>query len=340
MNSSELIAAAIDDALNPSINLQDVLFKVKALAYLIKEDHLKQWTNLEINGYAGSGTKVPKYRKVGVIPRVHLVHAGFTFNQAQQPNQPMVLEYLDQDTQKALTSKYINNGIAEVEDMALSEGDGTVDIPHPIYASVSEKIYEPNGWHIHRAWQILPRNQVKGVLSSIRSKVLELLLELKDLDDNITLQSLQQKKAVSDTVNKVLPNITAGANSVFHITQGDNSFQTSNTGAGAQQSIINGNGNTQAITVEQLASIHDLVTQIKQVIDNDPLFDENREEINHDIKGIEVQLQKSEPKPGVLKRAFESLKELASDSAGTAAGHAVFELLKQAPDLLVAAGLG
>jgi hypothetical protein len=34
MNSSELIAAAINDALDSSVKLQDVLFKVKALAYV------------------------------------------------------------------------------------------------------------------------------------------------------------------------------------------------------------------------------------------------------------------------------------------------------------------
>lgn len=339
MNSSELIAAAVGDALDSSVKLENVLFKVKALAYLIKDEHLKQWVNLEINGYAGSDVKVPEYRKVGVIPRVHLVHENFGYNNAQQPNQPMIMEYLDEGMRSALTSKYINNGIAEIEDMTLKEGDGSTDIPHPIYAHISEKIYKPNGWHIYRAWQIMPRNQLKGLVSNIRSKIIELLFELKDLDDNITIQSLQQKKAVGETVDKILPNISAGPNSVIHVTQGDNSVQATNTGKNSQQNIVSGNNNAQSISTRQATSLKELTEQIKQVLASDPIFDTNREEMNHDIRGIEVQLQKPEPKTSVLKRAFDSLEELVSDSIGTATGHSIFKLLNQAPELLVATNI-
>lgn len=337
MNAPELIAAAIADALNPSVKLEDVLFKVKGLAYILKDDHLKQWVNLEINGYAGSGVKVPKYRKIGIIPRVHLVHENFGFNNAQQPNQPMVMEYLEQDMQKALTSKYVNNSVAEIENMAHRDHDSTVDIPHPIHAMVSKKVYKPNGWHIYRAWQIIPSNQVKGVLSSIRSKVIELLFELKDLDDKVTIQSLQQIKAVSDTINKVLPTINVGAGGSVHMTNGDGTIQVTNSGASSQLNIASGNNNNQAITSQQAASLGELVENLKRAFAEDEAFDAHREEIAGELERIEVQLRKPEPKPTILKRSFESLKELATECAapmGKMAAHAVFELLKQVPELL------
>jgi hypothetical protein len=186
MNASDMISAAIDEALQPTKSLADVLLKVKTLAYLLKEEQLKEWVNLEIGGYEGGVNKVPAYRKVGVVPKVNLLHK-LTGQQLQ--NQPMAVEYLEKELRWALVNKYIGNGVAEIEHMASQTTDGTIDLPHPTNAIVGKQAYNKD-WHIQRSWQVLPTNQVVGVLANIRSKVIELLCELKDLGDGITLRSL------------------------------------------------------------------------------------------------------------------------------------------------------
>ena len=166
MTAPELISAAIDEVLQPATRLVDVLLKVKALAYLLKEDRLKGWVNLEIEGYEGSSQEAPAYRKVGVVPRVHLIHK---VNGQQLINQPMAVEYLNEDLKAILVSKYVGNSVAEIEHMASQTTDGTIDLPHPLNAIIAEKAYRKD-WHIHRSWQVLPTNQLVGVLTCIRSK--------------------------------------------------------------------------------------------------------------------------------------------------------------------------
>lgn len=230
MTAPELISAAIDDVLQPATRLVDVLLKVKALAYLLKEERLKEWVNLEIGGYSGSGQDIPTYREVGVVPKVHLIHR---FTGQQLTNQSMAVEYLPKDLKSNLVSKYVGNGVAEIEHMASQTTDGTIDLPHPLNAIVAEEAYHKD-WHIHRCWQVLPTNQLIGVLTSIRSKVIDLLFELKDLGSDITLRSFQAK--VQETVLKVLHPIQVGEGGVLNIAHGANSVQATNTG---QDSSLN-----------------------------------------------------------------------------------------------------
>jgi hypothetical protein len=224
MNAPEIISAAIDAVLQPTTRLVDVLLKVKALAYLLKEEQLKEWVALEIGGYEGAGKLVPAYRKVGVVPRVHLIHR---FTGQQLTNQPMAVDYLDEDLQTALSRQYIGNGVAEIEHMASQPKDGTIDLPHPIIELVARKAYHAD-WHIHQGWQILPTHQVVGVLTNIRSKIIELLFELQDLGDTITLAALQPQ--VHETVAKVLPPIRVAKGGVLNIAHGANAVQATNTG--------------------------------------------------------------------------------------------------------------
>jgi len=60
--TENLIQSAIDDLLNPSIKLTNVLFKLQAIAFKIKNVDLKKWVSSEINGYE---SEPPEYRKKG-----------------------------------------------------------------------------------------------------------------------------------------------------------------------------------------------------------------------------------------------------------------------------------
>lgn len=334
-----MISAAIDDLLTSS-RLSAVLLKAKAVAYLVGSEKLKAWVKYELDGYYGvKWENFPKYREIPMSVRGNLAPV---VGRGWQPDMLLATECLGEETHRMMTHRYLPQGVAELEYMAQKNEPFRIEISPTLTQDMARIIYRRSQWSIHSAWQLGMPTSIEGILSATRSKLLDILMEMKmQFGDNIpllALQSAQQKQAINDIVSNSLPNINAGANSTVQITVG--SRNAANTGGALQQNTVNGNSNNQSVSTTQVASLHDLVAQIKRVVDKDPLFDKNREEIDHDIKGIEVQLQKPEPKAGVLKRAFESLKELASDSAGAATGHAVFELLKQAPDLLVAAGLG
>ena len=232
----------------------------------------------------------------------------------------------------ALTSKYVGNSISEIEEMASKDEDPTIQLPEILCSDISKQIYI-NGWAIHKGWQLVPRTQMLGVLTAIRSKLIDLLLELNQLDQNVSLQSLQGKQAATETVSKALNSTILINGGNVNISHGASSVQSANSGDTAQLNTT-GNNATQSVASPQARPLRELVDQFKLVIAQEPAFEEHREEMEQEIERIEVQLQKPEPKKGIMKRAFESLQDLAVKGLGTATGHAMYELLKQAPVLL------
>jgi hypothetical protein len=331
MNASSLVSAALDELLTPGTKLSDSLQKIKAIGYFIGNQELKRWAELELNGYVGSGVEVPEYRKIGTVPRANFVHEDFAYNRGWQANQAIAAERLGKEMYHALTSKRMGNSIAEIEEISLKDEDPRIQIPEVICADISTQIYT-NGWSIHSGWQLIPRTQMVGMLTAIRSKLIDLLLELDQLDKDVSLQSLQGKQAATETVSKALHSITVTGGNV-NISHGSGAVQAANSGDAAQLNTA-GNDATQSVTPVQAATIHELVQQVKLAIAQDTVFDSHREEMEQEMERIEVQLQKPEPKKGIIKRAVESLQELAVKGAGIATGHAVYELLKQAPALL------
>lgn len=210
-------------------------------------------------------------------------------------------------------------------------------MPSWLINDISNKLYSGanSEWYIYRGWQAIPPSQLTGMLLTIRAKLLDLLLRLDELGENIYLASLQQP-----LVNQIMGPINAGAGSIFNINHGDNGVQAANTGAGSQLNTASGETVNQGIEASSVGSLDELMAQLDKIVSTDTAFVDNREEIQQQLATVKVQLQKSTPKKSIIERAFESIKDLAADGAGVMAGHAVFELLKQAPHLLALAGIG
>jgi hypothetical protein len=129
-----------------------------------------------------------------------------------------------------------------------------------------------------------------------------------------------------------------GNNSNVHLVQGNGAVQTNVTGNDANVNVARGNANNQANHSAPAASLPELVETLKQSL-LDATFDAHREEIDIELKRVEVQLKKPEPKKALLQSAFDTIRDIAAEYSGTAAAHATIELIKQAPALLTAAGL-
>jgi hypothetical protein len=340
MDASALISTALDELLTPAAKLSDILLKVKAIGYFIGNQELKQWADVELTGYSGSSLPTPSYRKIGVVPEANLIHEYYSQTGGWQPNKKIPLEFLDNDVKEALEYVTIKQGVAEVERLADNDINPRINIATVMQNYITNKLYRKNGWLIHSAWQLIPVNHLSALLAKIRAKLVDLLLELDQLSKDVSLQSLQGRQAANDSVSKALHSISAGANSVINISHGDKSVQATNTGNQAQLNIASGETISQNIGASSAASLDELLKQLAHLIITDEAFTANRQEMEHQLETVKVQLQKPEPKKGIIKRAFESLTELAADGAGVMAGHAIFEVLHKAPELLAAAGIG
>lgn len=145
-------------------------------------------------------------------------------------------------------------------------------------------------------------------------------------------------KTTNNTTNMPSSSFHFGDGAKVNLIQGDGAVQNNVTGNNAAINVATGSHNTQANQVSQPVSLPDLVVQLKHAF-TESAFDSHREEIEHELGHVEIQLKKLEPKRSLLERSFNYLKDLAIKSAGPAAAGAVVELIKHAPVLLTAAGL-
>jgi hypothetical protein len=145
-------------------------------------------------------------------------------------------------------------------------------------------------------------------------------------------------KLAAKPTNMPYNNFNFGNGAKVHFIQGDGAVQNNITGDKAAINVATGNQNTQTNQSGQPVSLPDLVVKLKYELAGNA-FDSCREEIEHELGHVEIQLKKPEPKKLFLERSFDYLKELAIRSAGPAAASAVVELVKHAPALLAATGL-
>jgi hypothetical protein len=332
MNTGTIVSAAIDELLTPTAKLKDALLKVQVLADLMENEELQAWVDAEMNGYYGEGM-VPEYRRVGASPRANLVS---TYGGGWQGNQVIPVEYMGKDIFETLTHRYMPQGVATLEAMLGKTDSVQIAIPRMIWEDFNEKMYSSSDWRIHSAWQLVAVNQIEGVLATIRSKLLKLLISLKNkFGNDIPLQSLQQKQAVNDNVNQALHSLQV-TNGTVNIL-GANATQSNATASdNATVGVAQGTNITQTLSSAQSQSLTELVTRLKQELLSDPVFEPQREELTSELARIDEQLQRPEPKKTILQRSFSALHDLVKDSIGSTASHVVVELLKQAPILLAA----
>jgi hypothetical protein len=330
MQAGALVNKAIDDLLEPSVNLKDALLKVKAIAVLIGNEELKLLVKNELEGYDHEAA-VPSYRRFSVMTRANLLT---TYGEQSQLDVLIGVEYLENSLCEALMYCTLRQSVSELDNLTRQTEGGYLQMPvtKSMQRMIQNALYSKSDWHIHSCWRVLSIASVEAVLSTVRSKLLDILLELKvTFGDDLPLQSLQQKQMVNDTVDKTMHSINV-TNGTVNISNGNSSVQATNNGQGAINAAT-GSGISQTISGEQKSSVQDLISQIEKIIADETIFNNQREEMEEELKRVDVQLKREEPKKGIIKRSFESLKDLAADAAGTTAGHAVFELIKQGLEL-------
>ncbi|MGH9552114.1 MAG: hypothetical protein ACRD3W_22190 [Terriglobales bacterium] len=178
----ELIAGLSAD--NP--NLTDALMKTKVLLHKIGRKDLAEWVNQELTGYPNS-VPVPEYR---------VIHAGVHGNAAnvawQFNDQPLPTMHLKPELRKRFEELEMRESISTIEELASNNKGSLIrEIPPEAY-HLFEKNLVP-GTKIQRAWSSIGHGQVAQVLTQVRSRLLDFLLELHEkVGDEMTDDEIKQ----------------------------------------------------------------------------------------------------------------------------------------------------
>lgn len=164
-----------NDAVNSNVSVSDLLRKCKILAYRLGNEDFKNWVEYELKGYPKDLDGLPEYRVLNnVNSKGHFSGAfGSGLRNADIPTYN-----LPNDLQENLSKASFYSPIATLENLASSNSSVlTQDWKPIVIAHYGGGMYE--GYVCMQAWKIIPTSFVIGVVDTIKTKILNFVLEIE-----------------------------------------------------------------------------------------------------------------------------------------------------------------
>jgi hypothetical protein len=219
---SDIIEILSDDAKS----LVTPLLKVKVLATRIGNEELLKWVNNELEGYENRAD-LPDYRVAAATPRANLQQGYARKNKVVLP-----ISYFDEELVNQLVEYPFYQGVKALESIADGKsGDTIVKQFGDDFSAVLTAMGAKKGLPVRivDAWTEVHVSAAIHSLSVIRTKLLELLLELEknfpNIDEDVKADKIDKAK-VNATIITIMNNFnTSGDGNVIN-TGDSNSFNT------------------------------------------------------------------------------------------------------------------
>ncbi len=223
-----LLKDLIDLAADDKQPITTLLRKCIILAHQLKNDRLKIWANDELNGY-NSKDNLPKYRIIPAAATGLFVGPGWAQTQQGIPSAALKEEH-----RMLAEVVYIAQPVSALED-SIKVGK-SYGLKFPWNANLVAHYQENlmSGWQLHSAYQSVPKAVIAGILDTVRTRVLNMALEIQsdvgEQDEDLKEITPEESKKVDQTI---VNNIYGG--NVF-LSAG----QSTMTATSVQQNIIAG----------------------------------------------------------------------------------------------------
>jgi hypothetical protein len=164
-----------DGAVDSNNDITTVLRKCLLLAAKLGHDGFRQWVEQELNGYQGKIEDLPPYRLL------HVESLGVFVGSfgRQLNNAPIPTGLVPEELREFVARVPLVDPIASLVALAENEGGKELNAPWPadLTALVSDKFYD--GMNLIKAWRVVSRNSIVGVVDTVRNRVLSFVLEIE-----------------------------------------------------------------------------------------------------------------------------------------------------------------
>ncbi|WP_375561362.1 hypothetical protein ACE193_02080 [Bernardetia sp. OM2101] len=284
--TENLIQSTIDDLANFSISLTDVLLKLKVIAFKLKNEELKKWVDLELNGYRGKENP-PIYRTRPTTLFADLVSLnakwkGFELPVDELPND---LEKVKKDF-KILR---IYQSVPEIIGIISKDLTMMQIVPNKYFSFFTALVQE--GWTPIRIYKQITQNIYVDILHNIKSHLLDFLIKLsEELETEINIPLSQKTEKIDNILKSTIGgNFNSSGSMNVYVNNGNNSSQAINNGTQRDMNIASGKNATQNISSEKEAReiLQDFIEQVKSNLSD--LEDNDREDIENQLTILESQ---------------------------------------------------
>jgi hypothetical protein len=191
----DIVKLATDDTHSITVLLR----KCVVLAHQLKNDRLKMWANQELNGY-DSPEDVPEYRKMPAQAKGNFA-GSFGAYLGNRNIPPAVME---PQHRWAATEVILTQGVGAYESVLSEKESGTLEYP---WANNMVLYYQKKfipGYGLISAWQDIPRSALAALIDTVRTRVLNMALEIQseigETDADLKAMTPAHVKKVEQTI--------------------------------------------------------------------------------------------------------------------------------------------
>lgn len=271
-------------------SLDVVLSRLIIIASDIEDIKLQEWALNELNGYS-KNENVPEYRQL----QGELIYSGIN-GRLMVNKLHLDIGFLDKDFQEIVLQPFaVSNGIS-----LLLSGLENGEIFSKDMTFLSSQVYK-NSETITGAIQatnialVFNKAQIQNIISNVRTKLLQIFLELDKNYGNLDELDVSQQIDDIDSVKQTIHQIIYQDNSITN--SGEINLATG-------KSVLEINQNN-GIDGDQLNNI---LIQIRQTQEN--ISSSDKEAISEFLEVIEEQIKLDKPKKSLLKTAISGLQAI------------------------------
>lgn len=214
-------------ALDSKVHLPDLLRKCKVLAARLGNEDFKGWVDSELSGYS-ERESLPGYRSFRVESQGHF--SGFAGSGLR--NTPIPLSCLPAEFRDMLFTYHSREPVSALADLLSKGNSGSFRVPWPadLVARVGQDIYE--NMNCLSAWQVIPRGGIVGILDTVRTRILNFVLEIESEAPDAGEAPPGVRPVSQERVNQVFHTHVFG--NVGNLASGGEGFSQSNITAVGQ----------------------------------------------------------------------------------------------------------
>lgn len=273
-------------------DLENALFKAQVLAHRLGEIDMKEWVGHELKGYP-SRDALPPYRVLPVT-----VMANLSNGVVRYTDHPLPMMGVDKRLRDKLETRQVSESIAVVAEWAKRDSDLAIVIAPEYFGHLKKGI--ERSFEIERAWGKHSVGAMLQVVTEVRSRLLELALQVSDRIPQEPKPDSIKQVAQEVAVSEIFRNAVFGSNTTIVV------------GSGSIQGVTN------SVVVNDLASLMSaLRTQGVQDTDLETL----RLAVDEDAGSDDVQSKRIGPAvrkwiAGMVSKAASGAWEMGIATAG------------------------
>ena len=195
-NISKTLSELTNSLSDESASLTQALLKTKVLLHHLGHAELTEWVNHELNGYPHSDS-CPPYRLLKGEITADLTNGAWHYSA-----QPLPVLHLTEEQRQRFQTVHISQPVSVLEAMHANMSENTLlgaNLPLELSGLLRKSI--DRTYIIQRLWVEADQNAISGLLTQIRSRLLDFILSLGDkLGSDLT-----DKEAKAQTESMDMP---------------------------------------------------------------------------------------------------------------------------------------